>query len=103
MFDNLPGKGKPIPDLHTERPPGWWAARVVKSEQDKATRELLLAEVRRAMPSLWRLPDAAAVRHEVARLNKTISEYNRWTSEPTVDPLDVETVLRRWDGVQAVR
>lgn len=35
MFDNLPGKGKPIPDLGTERPPGWWAARLVKTEQDK--------------------------------------------------------------------
>ncbi|MEM7324933.1 MAG: DnaJ family domain-containing protein [Actinomycetota bacterium] len=47
LFDNLPGRGKPIVDLHTERPAGWWAARVVKSEREKLRREELQRQLRR--------------------------------------------------------
>lgn len=103
MFDNLQGKGKPIPDLGSERPAGWWAARLVKSERDKATRELLVGELKRSMPSLWRLSKEAEVRIEVARLNDRISEYNRVTSQETVDQLDLATVMDRWHGVRAAR
>jgi hypothetical protein len=39
LFDDLPGKGKPIPDLHLERAPGWWAARWVKTEREKMRSE----------------------------------------------------------------
>lgn len=33
LFDNLAGKGRPIADIDTERPPGWWADRVVREER----------------------------------------------------------------------
>jgi len=46
LFDNLTGRGKPIPDIDSERPPGWFAARLVKQERD-----LLRAEGR--IPTDW--------------------------------------------------
>ena len=39
LFDNLALAGKPIPDLGTERKPGWWAARLVREERERARRE----------------------------------------------------------------
>ena len=32
-FDDLPGKGKPLPDLTEVYDPGWWAAKLVKREE----------------------------------------------------------------------
>ena len=39
MFDGLTGAGRPIPDLDKERPPGWWAARLVADEVEKVRAE----------------------------------------------------------------
>ena len=33
LFDGLAGAGKPLPDLDRQRPPGWWAARLVARER----------------------------------------------------------------------
>lgn len=35
VFDNLAGAGQPIGDLDQVRPPGWWAARLVRQEHDR--------------------------------------------------------------------
>jgi hypothetical protein len=47
LFDDLPLAGKPIPDLDRERPPGWWATRLVEQERSKLRAEGL---------DLWRPP-----------------------------------------------
>ena len=38
-FDNLPGKGKPIPDLDRRLEPGWWAKRCIEAERERARAE----------------------------------------------------------------
>lgn len=96
LFDNLPGAGKPIADLHRERPAGWWAARVVQQERSKARADALKQELRSAMPALWRMEHEADVRTRVDELNDRIGEYNRLTTIDEWPPLDADDVLGRW-------
>lgn len=103
LFDDLPGKGKPIPDLDTERPAGWWANRVVKTERDKLRHEELTKTLRQLMPGLWRLETEAELAVEVAAANERIAEYNSRTSFVQVTPLDLEDAVRTWRGVRAGR
>ncbi len=100
LFDNLPGHGKPIPDLDRERPPGWWAARVAKRERSLMAAEDLDRELRAAMPIIWRLATEADVRSEVDRLNRQIDDYNRVTAVDTRGRLDVEHVVGRWRQIR---
>jgi hypothetical protein len=39
-FDDLPGKGQPIPDLDRPREPGWFAARLVEEERRRAAEDI---------------------------------------------------------------
>lgn len=96
LFDDLPGAGKPIPDLGRERPPGWWAARVVRQERSKMKAEDLDRELRAAMPHLWRLDTEGAVGAQVDELNERIDEYNRSTTWERRTRLDRRAVLAQW-------
>ena len=51
-FDNLPGTGKPIPDLDTTHDPDWWLKRFIEREQITGV-----------------LPPALSLRVEDAKLN----------------------------------
>ena len=92
-FDDLPGAGKPIPDLDDRREPGWWGERFVRRERHQLLREELVSSVRRALPALQR--SAAADRADgVDRLNERIAGYNRVT---TVAPLPlVDRATAAW-------
>ncbi len=98
-FDDLPGAGKPIPDLDTERPPGWWASRVVKTERDKMRYDELGDELRAAMPPLWRSASEAEVRGRVATINETIAVHNARTSFQPRELLNPDQVVRRWNEI----
>jgi hypothetical protein len=52
LFDNLPGAGKPIPDLGRERPAGWWADRLVRRERSMQKAEDLERTIRTSMPAI---------------------------------------------------
>jgi len=100
-FDNLPGKGRPIPDLGIERDPLWWAKKLVEREKVSLTPPALA--LRRAVEQmLERLPqmrDEAEVRRAVEALNAQIRKINATTAEgpPTnLAPLDVEAIVRQW-------
>jgi Domain of unknown function (DUF1992) len=54
-FDNLPGAGKPIPDLDTTHDPDWWLKRFIEREQITGV-----------------LPPALALRVEDAELNDVL-------------------------------
>jgi hypothetical protein len=101
FFDDLPGRGKPIADLGTERPAGWWASRAVKLERDKIRHEELTKDLRRLMPQLWRLDTAAELVAEVAAMNQRIVDYNNRTAFVPIALLDQSETLRQWHGVRA--
>ena len=54
-FDNLPGMGKPIPDLDTTHDPDWWLKRFIEREQVTGV-----------------LPAALALRVEDTKLNDVL-------------------------------
>jgi hypothetical protein len=54
-FDNLPGTGKPIPDLDAPHDPDWWLKRLIERERITGV-----------------LPPALALRTEDARLDETL-------------------------------
>jgi hypothetical protein len=101
LFDNLPGKGKPIPDLGTERAPGWWAARLAKRERSIMKAEELDRRVRMAKPVLWRLDDESEVRQMVAQLNREIDDYNTVTTWERRHRFDPDEIVDQWKDLRS--
>jgi Domain of unknown function (DUF1992) len=100
-FDNLPGAGKPIPDLDKPHDDLWWI-------KDKLRREnlsylpatlALRKEAEDALAAALRARSEAQVRRIVAAINKKIVDGNRKAaSGPPLNlmPFDVERVVAEW-------
>jgi hypothetical protein len=100
-FENLPGKGKPIPNL--DRP--WtlddWAREMIKREGVSILPPglELRRHVERELEEIMQLGAEVGVRKAVDELNEHIRHVNRNILEgphSNVRPLDVEDVLQRW-------
>ncbi|MGI9614880.1 MAG: DnaJ family domain-containing protein [Acidimicrobiales bacterium] len=100
LFNDLPGAGKPIPDLGRERPPGWWGARVVRRERSIARAEQLERDVRAAMPGLWRLDTEEEVRALVDELNEHVDGYNQLTTWERRARLDRDGIAAQWRALR---
>ena len=100
-FDNLPGAGKPLPNLDQEYDPLWWVKQLTEREQISllpASLELL-RKVEGELATIEKLPDEATVRRRVAALNVEIARVNATVVEgpPTrLGTLDVDQVVARW-------
>jgi Domain of unknown function (DUF1992) len=100
-FDNLPGAGKPIPDLDKPHDELWWVREKLRRE-DLAYLPPTIALRKEAEEALQAAAEAASeaeVRRIVADINAKIVEGNRKAaSGPPLNlmPLDVERVLRDW-------
>jgi len=100
-FDNLPGAGKPLPNLDQAYDPLWWVKQLVQREQVSVLPPSLelLRKVERELAAIEELPDEATVRHRVAALNVEIAKVNATVVEgpPTsLGTLDVDQVVARW-------
>jgi hypothetical protein len=100
-FDNLPGAGKPLPDIDREYDPLWWVKQLVQREQLAMLPPSLelLRKVETELAAIGKLPDEAAVRRRVAALNLEIAKVNATVMEgpPTrLGTLDVDQVVARW-------
>jgi DnaJ-like protein len=100
-FDNLPGAGKPLPNMDQEYDPMWWVKQLAQREQlSLLPPSLELArKVERELATIEKLPDEAAVRRRIAALNVEIARLNATVTEgpPTrLGKLDVEQVVARW-------
>jgi hypothetical protein len=100
-FDNLPGTGKPLPNLDQPYDPLWWVKQLVKREQvcDLPPSLELLRKVEKELAAIEKLPDEAAVRRQVAALNADIAKVNATVVEgpPTcLGTLDVDKIVARW-------
>jgi hypothetical protein len=100
-FDNLPGAGKPLPNLGQEYDPDWWVKQLVQREQVSILPPSLelLRKVEMELAAIEKLHDEATVRRRVAALNVEIAEVNAIVMEgpPTrLSTLDVNKVVARW-------
>ena len=105
-FDNLPGAGKPLPNI-LEYDPLWWVKNLAQREQISLLPPSLelLRKVERELATIEKLPDEAAVRHRVATLNVEIARVNSTVVEgpPTrLGPLDPDQVVGRWRRARSV-
>ena len=100
-FDNLPGAGKPLPNLGQEHDPLWWLKQLVQREQISILPPSLelLRKVEKELAAIEKLNDEATVRHRLAALNVEIAKVNATAMEgpPTrLSTLDVDKVVARW-------
>ena len=100
-FDNLPGAGKPLPNLDQEYDPLWWVKQLIQREQVSILPPSLelLRKVEKELAAIEKLDDEATVRRRVAALNVEIAKVNATVLEgpPTrLGSLDVDRVVARW-------
>jgi Domain of unknown function (DUF1992) len=100
-FDNLPGAGKPLPNLDQEYDPLWWVKKLVQREQISMLPPSLelLRKVEKELATIEKLHDEATVRRRVAALNVEIAKVNATVLDgpPTrLGTLDVDQVVARW-------
>jgi hypothetical protein len=100
-FADLPGAGKPLPNLGQEHDPLWWVKQLVQREQISMLPPSLelLRKVETELAGIEKLHDEATVRHRIAALNVEIAKVNATVVEgpPTrLGTLDVDQVLARW-------
>jgi hypothetical protein len=100
-FDNLPGAGKPLPNLGQEHDPLWWVRQLVQREQISMLPPSLelLRKVETELAAIEKLHDEAAVRRRIDALNVEIAKVNATVVEgpPTrLSTLDVDQVVARW-------
>jgi len=100
-FDDLPGAGKPIPDLDKPHDELWWVKQKLRDENLSylPTTISLRRQAEEALEAAARAGSEDAVRRIVADINAKIIEGNRKAaSGPPLNlaPFDVERVVRDW-------
>ena len=96
VFDNLPGAGKPLPNLCQEYDPDWWVKQLMQREQISI---LPPSQVETELAAIETLHDEANVRRRLAALNVEIAKVNASALEgpPTrLGTLDVDKLVAKW-------
>jgi len=87
-FDNLPGAGKPLPDLDRQYDPDWWSRRYLEQLKAEDAADEVRRLIRRELPFLRTKPDRAAARARVDELNVLITRVNASIpAEHRIDPI----------------
>jgi hypothetical protein len=104
-FDNLPGTGKPIPNLDQPYDENWWVKQKLQRE-DLPTDALLppslqlRKEIERLPGTVRELAAERLVRDVVAELNERIVAWQRSPTPPHVPirRVDADEVVEQWRG-----
>jgi len=100
-FDNLPGAGKPLPNLDQAYDPLWWVKQFIQREQISMLPPSLelLRKVEKELGAIEMLDDEVVVRRRVTALNAEIAKVNATVVEgpsTCLGTLDVDQVVARW-------
>jgi hypothetical protein len=107
-FDNLPGAGKPLPNLDQNYDILSWVRQLVQREQLSILPPSLelLRKVEKELAAIERLDDEATVRRRVAALNVEIAKLNATVMEgpPTrLSTLGIDKFVARWRQVRSTK
>ena len=105
-FDNLPGHGRPLPDVDETHDEMWWVRKKLQREQVLFLPPTLAIrkELDDTLTAVAAAATEAEVRELVAAINARIRRVNATaTAGPpsTVGPLDVDRVVDRWRAARA--
>jgi hypothetical protein len=100
-FDDLPGAGKPIPDLDEPHDELWWVKRKLRRENFSYLPPTiaLRKEAEEALEAAAQAATESEVREIVAAINRRIVDGNRKAaSGPPLNltPFDADRVVQRW-------
>ncbi len=100
-FENLPGAGKPIPNIGRPHDEMWWLKEKLRRENFSFLPPALALrkELEDALDRIAKADGESAVRQIVAAINERIVRVNsRTTSGPpsSVMPLNVDDVIEEW-------
>jgi len=100
-FDDLPGHGKPLPDIDRPRDELWWVRQKLRREKVSFSPPAmaLRVEVDEARERIAAAATEDEVRGLVTKINERIRYVNSHTiSGPptTIAPFDVDDVLGKW-------
>jgi hypothetical protein len=100
-FDNLPGAGKPLPDLEGGYDPDWWVKKLVQRERVSVLPPALelLRKIESEIKKIWALSSETDVRAQVLSLNAEIARSNARAAEgpPTrLGLLDPDAIVAQW-------
>ena len=105
QFDDLPGKGKPIPGLDRPYDENWWIKQKLQREQLSVLPPGLAMrkEVETALDNLVELPSEAAVRRTFERLNDKIAYVDAAGIGPPsrLSQFNIDAIVRRWEAARA--
>lgn len=109
-FDDLPGKGKPLPGLDGKFDENWWVRGFLRREGLSSDALLppsvqLRKEIDRLPETVRPLRDERRVRDAVEELNVRIVEHMRFPSGPRIPirRLDPDEVVTRWRAERPAR
>ena len=102
-FDNLPGRGEPLPDLARPYDELWWLRKKLREENLSIDPPILVLrrEVDDTRARIATARSEAEVRRLVAAINERIVYVNSHTSfgpPSDIAPLDAERVVAEWRG-----
>jgi hypothetical protein len=105
-FKDLPGAGKPIPDLDTPHDEMWWVKRKLRDEglSYLPPSLALRKEASEARTAALRAPSEAEARRIIEAINETIRDANRTGIRgPSLMlvPFDVDRILEEWRTAQS--
>ena len=107
-FDNLPGAGKPLPNIGQGNDLDWWVKQLLEREGASVTPPSLelRRKVERELAAIDTIDDEGTVRLRIAALNAEIAKFNATAVEgpPTnLATLDAERVVTRWRQSRAAK
>jgi hypothetical protein len=100
-FDDLPGAGKPLPNIDQPHDEMWWIKEKLRREKVSILPPALAVrrELEDALERIAKADTELAVRRIVAAINERIVQVNSQTTSglPTsVMPLNVDRVIQDW-------